>query len=214
MTEVRYTLVSEGTSDVSLGRILDWLFREHLPDVEPTGVRAEFPFRTPKPRGLQDRVRAALEDFPCDVLFIHRDADAADGLDDRREEIRRACAEVSELAGHPHLSVVPVQESEAWFLIDESAIRLAAGNRAGKVALNLPALRAVERLARPKERLTEALVRASELTGRRRDRFNAGAAKRRLSESIEDFSPLRRLPAFQRLEADVIAFCETVAADE
>lgn len=210
MAVVRYTLVSEGPSDEALLPVLNWLLTQHLPAVVPEGVRAEFQRRPIKPRGLTARVRAALEDFPGDLLFVHRDADAADGLPSRLEEIRQACAELGEeITSHSHIAVVPVQETEAWLLIDELAIREAVGNREGRVRLGLPGQKSIERLANPKEKLTEALLEASGLTGRKRHKFDIQAAKRLLSETIEDFSPLRQLSAFRRLEADVIAFCKT-----
>ena len=48
-----------------------------------------------------------------------------------------------------------------------------------------------------------ALRAASGLSGRRIHTFNARQAALRMADLIDDFAPLRALPAFQRLEADL-----------
>jgi hypothetical protein len=99
--------------------------------------------------------------------------------------------------------------TEAWFLFDETAIRRAAGNPRGTVSLNLPSLRHAEDLPNPKQVLVSALRKASGFTGRRLTKFHPGEARYRLAEGLGDFSPLRVLPAFQQLEADVRQFLTT-----
>jgi hypothetical protein len=71
----------------------------------------------------------------------------------------------------------------------------------------LPALKTIESLPDPKQNLRQCLRSASELTGRRLQRFRReeSNAARRVADYIEDFSPLRKLFAFQQLEADVEA---------
>ena len=51
-------------------------------------------------------------------------------------------------------------------------------------------------------RLLEALRTASGTTGRRARRFKPGRAARRLANLVTDWSPLRQLAAFARLERD------------
>jgi hypothetical protein len=94
--------------------------------------------------------------------------------------------------------------TEAWLLIDEGAIRRAAGNPNGTILLPLPKLARLEALADPKALLRNCLVRASEKTGRRLQQFERDLAERaeRVAELTTDFSPLRELPAFQGLESD------------
>jgi hypothetical protein len=60
----------------------------------------------------------------------------------------------------------------------------------------------IETLADPKRTLHGALLTAAAVTGRRRRAFDAGGTARRLAELIEDWTPLRQLPAFRQLEAD------------
>jgi hypothetical protein len=79
--------------------------------------------------GLAERISRALALFPADLLFVHRDADRGPTAT-RREEIRRAVA--ATMANQMTVPVVPVRMTEAWLLIDEAAIRSAAGNPRGK----------------------------------------------------------------------------------
>jgi hypothetical protein len=53
----------------------------------------------------------------------------------------------------PVVCVIPVKMTEAWLLIDEKAIREAAGNPKGRQPLNLPKPSKTEELSDPKETL-------------------------------------------------------------
>jgi len=101
----------------------------------------------PARAGLTERVRGALELFPADLLFVHRDADR-EPTATRRDEIRKA-VEIA-TPNQATVPVVPVRMTEAWLLIDEPAIRSAAGNPRGTMALDLPKLGAIEGTADPK----------------------------------------------------------------
>lgn len=98
--------------------------------------------------------------------------------------------------------------TEAWLLFDEISIRKAAGNPNGKIPLSLPAWQKVEKLPDPKFELDGLLTRAADLPASRRRKFNARQAAVLVSGFTMDFSPPRKLQAFQRLETDVA----TVAA--
>jgi hypothetical protein len=91
---------------------------------------------------------------------------------------------------------------EAWFLFNEAAIRTAAGNPKGTDDLKIPA-RKVENLPDPKSVLYAALRQASGLKGRKLEKFSVRQASYRLANLISDFTPLRSLPAFNRLEHDL-----------
>src|SRR5205823_12696831 len=124
-----------------------------------------------------DKLRRATQLEPtADLYFIHRDADARRS-DARRDEIARAAADAPLIA--KWIAVVPVQETEAWLLLDEAAIRHVAGKPRGRVNLDLPSARQVENVAKPKEKLRAALVDASELAGRRLERFKAEFSRHR-----------------------------------
>ena len=88
-------------------------------------------------------------------------------------------------------------------LLDEPALRRASGRPSGRAPLNLPPLSRAEELASPKATLHTALREASELSGRRAAQFRSDEAAERLAELVQDWSPLRQLPAFCRLEEDV-----------
>ena len=153
------------------------------------------------PRSLVDRIERSIELYPCDLLFVHRDAEGA-AFDDRLAEITMALSE-SLATAMPAVCVVPVRMSEAWLLIDESALRHAAGNPNGSIPLDLPSPQRLEQLPDPKRVLHEVLRRASGLRGRRLTSFNRRLHRCRVADRIDDFSSLYRLPASQRLSADL-----------
>jgi hypothetical protein len=202
MRELRYTLVSDGSSDRALMPLLTWLLRQHLDDDCPIQPAWADLTRLPRrPKGLEERVRAALDLFPCDLLFVHRDAER-EPLERRLEEIKAACAALGDAVAV--VGVVPVRMQEAWLLLDGVAVRRAAGNPNGRDPLEIPPLKRLDKLPDPKEILYALLRDASGLTGRRLKRFSAQASALRVAEFIDDFTPLRGLTAFAVLEEELI----------
>ena len=203
MDEIRYTLISDGSSDRALLPILTWVLREKggVNRIQPEWADLN---RLPRPpKALQDRILAAIDLFPCDLLFVHRDAER-ENPEHRYEEIRDALKEASARDFKtPAVCVVPVTMTEAWLLFDEPSIRQAAGNPNGKNPLNLPNLHKIELILDPKKHLSIILRKASGLSGRRLKTFNLPGTQIRITNIIEDFSPLRNLSAFQRLEDDI-----------
>jgi hypothetical protein len=195
---VEATLVTDGSADTVLIRVIEWLIGQLTPaEIE---IRwADLRLLRVRPSGLSERLTAAIELFPCQILFVHRDAEAQDP-NLRYTEIQNANA-----SGLPHVCVVPVRMQEAWLLLSEEALRQAAGRPSGREPLNLPAVNRWEDLANPKAVLHAALKAASGTTGRRARNFRPDRAAHRLAELVTDWSPLRRLTAFQRLEADTRA---------
>jgi hypothetical protein len=149
------------------------------------------------------KIRLTLKLFPCEVLFVHRDAEAQP-LEGRLHQIREA---VDILRGEvelpPHVCVVPVRMTEAWLLQSESAIRSAADNPNGRNALSLPPLRSIETLTDPKAVLHQLLVEASGLGPRRRRALNPQQLAYRIADLIDDFSALDQLPAFTRFNSEL-----------
>lgn len=90
-------------------------------------------------------------------------------------------------------------------LLDETRIRTVAGKPSGKVPLDIPKASEVERRAKAKDCLAQALLDASEATGRRREtvRPRFGHNRRRLLEQLEVDGPVRRLASWKRLESNV-----------
>lgn len=201
--ELVYTLVSEGSSDEALIPIISWAIRQIEADVS---LRPQFAGRLSIPDGdnsLQRRAFMALRLYPADLLFVHRDADAV-GPEKRVNEIQNAISKLEKVSAVP---IIPVRMTEAWLFLDESAIRKASGNSNGTCDLDLPPVAKWETLADPKERLIRALKTASEKRGRRLQSFDEFAARRRIAELVNTFTPLRQLKSFRQFEerlADVM----------
>jgi len=202
MKVLRHTLVSEGSTDANLIPIIDWTLKHTAGVPLSEGARADF-WRLPeRPPSTTDRLLKAVELHPCEILFVHRDADA-ELPRVRVAEIRQAF-EKAELQ-LPAVAIIPVRMLEAWLCFNEDAIRKASGNPNGRVPLELPALKRVKSRPDPKRDLREALLTASELPGRRRKKFDTTAAFWRIVDCIDDFSPLRDLPSFQAFERSIMS---------
>lgn len=196
----RFSLLTDGSSDRALVPILEWLVRSHAPEITFSILWADLRRLRKPPRGLKERVEAALALYPCDVLFIHRDTEG-EQRQARVAEIANALSQIDSEDFHS-VHVIPVRMQEAWLLIDEQSIRLAAGNPNGAEPLDLPRVRRLETLPDPKQILYDALRTACGLTGRRLENFVAKEMKRssvRVAELIEDYSPLLQLSAFDVL---------------
>lgn len=199
MNPLRFTLLSDGSSDRVLLPLLEWLLSENSSRAfQPQW--ADLRILQAPPRTLAERVRTAVQFYPCELLFIHRDAER----EPREVRVREIQQQLGILAA-PAICIVPVRMQEAWFLFDEKALRKAAGNPNGRTTLTLPGFDEIERLPDPKELIYEILRQASELPSRRLRGFDPARAIHRLADLIDDFSPLRALPAFQALENDVQA---------
>lgn len=203
MKALRHTLVSEGTTDANLIPIIDWSLKRVGGVDLSEGARAEFWRLQRRPDGLAERLAKAVELSPCDILFVHRDADR-DPPEVRIDEIREAVAVIRKQGIQlPAVAVVPVRMMEAWLCFDELAIRKAAGHPNGTSPLALPPLKRIESRPDPKSDLRQALRTASELSGRRLKKFDTRAAFWRIVDYIEDFSPLRELAAFRAFEDSI-----------
>jgi hypothetical protein len=203
MKAVRYTLVSDGPSDANLLPLIDWVLMEAAGIESSAGTPAEL-WRLPsRPISLADRIIKAVKHYPCDLLFVHRDAEKQPALDRHKEICSAIGSALKADLKLPAVAVVPVRMLEAWLIFDEVAIRKAASNPNGKLALGLPALKRLEDRPDPKKDLADALRKASELTGRRLKKFNTAQAFWRVVDFIDDYKPLRQLSAFQTLENSV-----------
>ena len=208
MSGKRFTLLAEGSTDESLIPILLWLWRQHRPSDELVEAQFADPdYINIRSRRLVDRIGPACDLYPCDVLFIHRDADRG-SPDARVNEINGAVEKAFSGGTAPSaVCVVPVRMTEAWLLFHESALRKAADNPNGEQALNLPKLSQIESLPDPKQTLRDLLRAASGLPPQRLRRFREDRAARLVTQFIEDFSPLRKLSAFRRLEKEFTGLC-------
>ena len=155
------------------------------------------------PKALPTKYVPGWTFFRATCCFVHRDSDE-EAPDKRRAEIEAAMAGIRNRRT-PFVCVIPVREMEAWFLFNEQAIRDFFGNPDGRANLNLPKLNRIEETGRPKERLNAAFEAAGKAKGRRKKSSDTTASLVAFARGITDFAPLRRLPAFSRLEADIRA---------
>src|SRR5689334_24045405 len=67
------------------------------------------------PAGLTARIGKAVELYPCELLFVHRDAEGVP-YDSRRNEVREAVTTAVFEGIQPPASVcvIPVRMQEAW----------------------------------------------------------------------------------------------------
>jgi hypothetical protein len=180
---VKYALIADGSSDRALLPILRWTLRRMLPRAALSLVA--FQPRAAKPIGdTTEQVRAG---YGPHLIFVHRDAEKTP-LSTRRLEVPDSQGVVA---------VIPVRMTEAWLLIDEKAIRRAASNPNGTMALSLPSPSRLESLPDPKQTLKNLLVQASGRKGRRLEHFSRAQAVQRVADHIGDFSPLDQLGAFR-----------------
>ncbi|MDO8271094.1 MAG: hypothetical protein Q7U82_04125 [Gammaproteobacteria bacterium] len=210
MSSIKFTLVSDGSSDRVLIPVLKWLLTMRFPECAVNSDWADLGRLKNPPKTLAEKIKMSVVLYPCDLLFVHRDAEKQSSLL-RVQEIDRAFADAQILLNGihtevpPYVKVIPVVMSEAWLLFNESAIRSAAANPNGTVALNLPPIRDLENLPSPKEMLYGALIEACGLVGRRKRSFRPQHHIHLLADYIEDYSPLMELSAFLLLKSEIDA---------
>lgn len=197
----RGIFLADGSSDLPLARHLERLCADVGHEVLITAIDP----RSSPDRTVAGRLRMlVVQEFPFDVVFVHRDAE---GDDPQRR--RREIADGAEAVGitSPVIPVVPVRMTEAWLLLDPAEIRRVAGRPNGRDPLDLPVPSEVERLADPKARLHQVLLDASGTRGRRRDRFQRDFGQHRalLLERLDLTGPVSRLQAWQHLRLDIDA---------
>ena len=207
---LRFLLICEGPSDTSMvAHVEELLLHFGITDTDGN--------HWTKPGRLAQKIMDGLRYFgDCDLLLVHRDADSetdseSAGPEKRRQEISDAIGD-SGFSG-PWVGIVPVQTTEAWLLLDETAIRNVTGNPNGTVPLGLPTQTQVEGEANPKARLEQALLTASELTGRRRKRFHRDipSMHRLLLESLPIGGPLEQVPSWVRFRDELRAALDALS---
>lgn len=200
---VHFVFIGEGSSDEGIVPHLESLCID-AGATEVMGTTLDFRrLHNSIGHSVEAKLQVALALEPeANLFFVHRDADARSGSA-RHEEISSAAIACG--CAKPVVCVVPVQETEAWLLLDEVAIRRAVGRPRGTVRLGLPRPNAVERLARPKEKLQKVLELASESTGRRLERVRQDFSlhRRALLQDLPVTGALEYVSSWQRLRDDV-----------
>lgn len=197
--ELKYTLIADGSSDRTLLKIIKWSLDNLYPTLANEGSFADFRSLKNPPKTLKQKVDAAKTFYPSDIVFIHRDGETTNSkiVEKRRLEVLN---ELGEFEFRRVICVVPIKMMESWLLIDNEAIKKAAGNRSFSGEMNLPLLKNIEKENQPKLLLHTLLTTASGLKGRGLKKFNPDRAVHFVAEYIDDFSLLRRLVAFQAFE--------------
>jgi hypothetical protein len=122
--ELSYTLLSDGSSDRTLIPILNWLLSTYLENYAIQAQWADLSRVNKSLRStLEERIRLSLELHPCDILFIHRDAEKS-SYDARVNEICEVLDELGSSIDVPTVCVVPVRMTEAWLLFDIAALQV------------------------------------------------------------------------------------------
>ena len=199
--KIRFVFVCEGSSDEGL---LPHLERLCL-DAGASEVEGTIPPLGLLSRGktIEAQISAALELEPyANVIFIHRDADAPTDSE-RWQQIAQEIAALNVTL--PWVAVVPVQELEAWLILDASAIRQVAENPNGSSTLQIPSPSHVHTISKPKEHLEMLLREACRYKGRRFDKFKSRFShhRRLLLDMLDHQGPLHQVPSWQRLREDV-----------
>ena len=198
-------LVCEGSSDAPLvshiQRLLDKFgCHSSVFDVSTSGRR------------LVDKVRNGLSRASYyDLLFVHRDADRA-GVDARYREIDEAVQQSG--YGGSWVGIVPVRTTEAWLLLDETAIRNIVRNLNGRIRLNLPSPAEAERLADPKSALRSAMLFAAGVHGRKRRELarELPNLRNRLLENLPIDGLLEQVPSWVRFRDDTVAALQAMSS--
>ena len=198
MAVIQCLLVCEGGFDTTLVSHIGRLISRYS--------RSEPEFETSTSgRRLVDKIRNSPQRIgQYDLLFVHRDADNA-GPNARYREITAAVQD----SGYPGpaVRIVPVRMTEAWLLLDETAIRKVVRNPNGRAPLNLPSPNEAERRANPRAILETALLVASEKQGRRlvEVRRTLPDICHQLLENLPVAGPLEQLPSWSRFRDDTVA---------
>jgi hypothetical protein len=190
-------IVCDGTSDICLQDIIQFVVDENFPDqfFRILSAKEVIPAHGP----LKERLVRACQLYEPNLILCHRDAEG-NSLDERTREIEEAAAGLTVFA----VPLIPVRMLESWLLLDETAIRRAANNSNGRAPLDLPRSKSVEALNDPKTRLFDALRAASELGPNRLRNFNVHQARSRITGYFEQIQHLRDLQSFCRFEQRLI----------
>ena len=202
MKELRYTLITDGSSDSLLMEIIKWLLDDLYPKQPNKGQYADFR-KLPNPPKAGDfvgKVKFAKNYYPFDLLFVHRDAENSsfDTIEQREGEIKKSLADddIDKI-----ICIIPIRMMETWLLFNADAIKKAAGNRNFSEPIILPKLKYLENEPQAKQKLHDILKQASGLKGRQLKKFNVDRAVHLVAENIDNFNDLRGLSAFSAFES-------------
>ncbi|QDQ82663.1 hypothetical protein [Paraburkholderia megapolitana] len=205
--KISFILTGEGSSDLRLVEHIETIFicegfaeaSGEAPDLSVLGGGVG--------RTVREKLTVLLKFYPnVDVIFVHRDADNA-GADVREQEIWAGVEGV--VAAERIIPIIPVTMLETWLLADHDAIKRVAGNSGHVGALQaIPAMRQLEGIVDAKSVLLDALCEASEVEGRRLQKFKKRFfdMRARLTLDLDPGGPVQNLPSYARFRSKVSAF--------
>ena len=151
-------------------------------------------------------VMAARQAAGDHILIIHADADHPDAYKARLERFEPGYQSVQRSRGaicKDVLPVIPVQAIEAWMLADHEQLRLAIGTKMEAHALGIPEkARMVESIARPKQKLREAVQKAYASRPKRKREVDIDFLYQLLGEQLK-LDRLDEVPAYQQFVFDL-----------
>ena len=198
----RYALISDGTSDRVLLKIIDWTFY-HFLNLETSGERADFYYSKTKPQSISEKVELVIEQYDdLDFIVIHRDAER-ETYEKRVEEIEKELTLIKNQS-LTSIPVIPVRMTEAWLLFDSKAIASASGNPNLPDLPALPPLNTVETLRDPKSLLEKLIKDSCGLRSRGLKKLNTRHCIQLIPDFVEDFSPLLTIPSYQRFKQKIL----------
>jgi len=198
MRAISSVLICDGTSDAMLLPII----KNALTALAPSLRFQETLLPSFSGHDLEKRFADVLAYYPCELIFIHRDAEGQ-GISARVNEISSA-TKLRRTHELQHIvAVIPIKMTEAWLLLDEHAIRTAVGNPNGRMPLNLPSLKKIESCD-AKARLYEALETAKPHVLSKRRSFRPQEYCIRVSEAFDQsHQKLMQLPSYLHFVNDL-----------
>jgi len=154
---VELALIAEGTSDKVLIPPIRWLCTNIQPNLAYEIEPIIFDNVSPKP-DLSAKVEIVLRQDRHQIILVHRDQDKMTRIDRTREietAVKSAQHRLPSATASTFIPIIPVRMTEAWFLIDEAAIKKAAGFPNNRTLLNLPNARQLESVADAKKCFTK-----------------------------------------------------------
>ncbi len=213
MSELKFTLITDGSSDRTLMNIIKWLLDDLYPKLPNKGAYADFRHlsKPPKSNDIKGRIKFAGDYYPYDILIYHRDAEStANNIIETR--VKEVFDHLEAPLTENTVCIVPITMMESWLLFNEEAIKRASGNRNYNGQITLPQLAKIEEHKDPKTCLHDLLKLASGLKSRNLKKFNVHSAVHLVAENIEDFSPLKQLSSFQKFEQDLKKVVDSILA--
>lgn len=205
-------LYAEGTTDYDflpsvIQRTAERVLADHGREEVDTNIQAvQLPGEQRRDRG-ESIVHAARYAVGYHALIVHADADGPDA--------KRALAErfypgyllvqhVSERICKQVLPIIPIQAIEAWLLADYRALLEEIGTDMRARDLGLPErARQVEAIARPKERLKQAVGRAFAERSRHQRSSDISFLYEPMGNNIS-LERLGNVPSYQKFKNDLM----------